>query len=56
MDPLGFSNRAFDRIAGRTFFRRWAESSLDALDARYSRRVSLNEPAAMASRPAISSM
>jgi Polyketide cyclase / dehydrase and lipid transport len=31
MDPLGFSDRAFDRIAGKTYFRRWAESSLDGL-------------------------
>ena len=31
MDPLGLLDRAFDRIAGKTYFRRWAESSLDAL-------------------------
>ena len=31
MDPLGFSNRVFDSMAGRIYFRRWAESSLDGL-------------------------
>jgi uncharacterized protein YndB with AHSA1/START domain len=31
IDPLGFAERAFDAMAGRIYFRRWAESSLDAL-------------------------
>jgi hypothetical protein len=31
MDPLGAANRAFDRMAGRIYFRRWVESSLDGL-------------------------
>ena len=31
MDPPGFSDRAFDRIVGKTYFRHWAEQSLDAL-------------------------
>jgi hypothetical protein len=31
MDPLGFAGQAFDRMAGRIYFRRWAESSIDGL-------------------------
>jgi uncharacterized protein YndB with AHSA1/START domain len=31
MDPRGLSSRAFDRFAGKTYFRRWAEQSLDGL-------------------------
>jgi uncharacterized protein YndB with AHSA1/START domain len=31
MDPQQLPNRVFDRVAGRPYFRRWAESSLDGL-------------------------
>jgi hypothetical protein len=31
MQPEGLSNRVFDNTAGRLYFRRWAEQSLDAL-------------------------
>jgi len=31
MQPLTVTNRIFDGTAGRLFFRRWAEQSLDAL-------------------------
>jgi uncharacterized protein YndB with AHSA1/START domain len=31
MDPEGLPNKVFDLLAGRPYFRRWAESSLDAL-------------------------
>jgi uncharacterized protein YndB with AHSA1/START domain len=31
MQPEGLSNRVFDKTAGRLYFRRWAEQSLDAL-------------------------
>ena len=39
MDPAGFSDRVFDRIAGKTYFRRWAEQSLDALQGAAQARV-----------------
>jgi hypothetical protein len=31
MDPKGLPNKAFDRLLGRTYFRRWADQSLDGL-------------------------
>ena len=31
IDPHGLADRAFDRVAGKTYFRRWVESSLDGL-------------------------
>ena len=31
MDPQSLPDRMFDTLAGRPYFRRWAESSLDAL-------------------------
>jgi hypothetical protein len=31
MDPLTLPTRAFDAVAGRIYFRRWVESSLDGL-------------------------
>jgi uncharacterized protein YndB with AHSA1/START domain len=31
IDPQALSDRMFDRIAGKTFFRRWVETSLDGL-------------------------
>lgn len=41
MEPSGFADRAFDLMAGRLYFRRWAESSLDGL-----RGASGREPSA----------
>jgi uncharacterized protein YndB with AHSA1/START domain len=32
MDPDGLANRVFDAVAGRRYFRRWLEQSLDAMD------------------------
>ena len=32
MDPVGFGNRVFDSTFGKTYFRRWLEQSLAALD------------------------
>ena len=32
MEASGLPDRILDRVAGRTYFRRWAEQSLDALD------------------------
>lgn len=32
MDPLGLSNRIFDTVFGRLYFRRWLEQSLEALE------------------------
>jgi hypothetical protein len=31
MDPKGAANRVFDAVAGKRYFRRWLEESLDAL-------------------------
>jgi hypothetical protein len=31
MQPLRLGDRVFDRVAGRSFFRRWANQSLDGL-------------------------
>jgi hypothetical protein len=31
MDPEGVGDRVFDRVAGKRYFRRWLEQSLDAL-------------------------
>ena len=31
MEPTGFVYRMFDATAGRIYFRRWLEQSLDAL-------------------------
>jgi uncharacterized protein YndB with AHSA1/START domain len=31
MEPDGLANRVFDTIAGRMYFRRWLEASLDAM-------------------------
>jgi Polyketide cyclase / dehydrase and lipid transport len=31
MDPATFGNRVFDVVAGKRYFRRWLEESLDAL-------------------------
>lgn len=31
MEPDGLANRVFDSIAGRIYFRRWLEASLDAM-------------------------
>jgi hypothetical protein len=31
MDPHGIGNRVFDLVAGKRYFRRWLEQSLDAL-------------------------
>ena len=31
MHPTSLGNRVFDRVVGRTYFRRWTEQSLDAL-------------------------
>jgi uncharacterized protein YndB with AHSA1/START domain len=31
IDPIGIGNRLFDRVAGKRYFRRWLEQSLDAL-------------------------
>ncbi len=32
MEPKGFTNRAFDALAGRRYFRRWLQESLEAMD------------------------
>lgn len=32
MDPVGLSNRVFDRAFGNLFFRRWLEQSLEGLE------------------------
>jgi uncharacterized protein YndB with AHSA1/START domain len=37
MQPQAFSQRLFDTALGARYFRRWAEQSLDALEARVSR-------------------
>ncbi len=39
MDPRGVTNRVFDTIAGRRYFRRWLEQSLDGLRAAATVRV-----------------
>ena len=31
MDPQGLANRVFDSVAGKRYFRRWLEASLDGL-------------------------
>lgn len=31
MDPIGIPNRAFDAVAGKRYFRRWLELSVEAL-------------------------
>jgi hypothetical protein len=32
MDPIGLSNRVFDATAGRIYFRRWCDQSVEALE------------------------
>ncbi len=32
MEPKGFRNRTFDALAGRRYFRRWLQESLEAMD------------------------
>ena len=32
MDPLGVSNKVFDALAGKRFFRHWLQDSLEAMD------------------------
>jgi Polyketide cyclase / dehydrase and lipid transport len=44
MDPHGIGDRVFDLVAGRRYFRRWMEQSLDALQK--AARAELASPAA----------
>jgi hypothetical protein len=39
MDPESFSNQVFDLVAGRIYFRRWLEQSLDGLKEAADRNV-----------------
>jgi hypothetical protein len=39
MDPESFSNQVFDLVAGRIYFRRWVEQSLDGLKEAADRKV-----------------
>lgn len=45
MEPRSVGNRVFDAVAGRMYFRRWLEQSLDALSSA-ARRAKFAPPAA----------
>ena len=38
MEPRSVGNRVFDAVAGRMYFRRWLEQSLDALSSAAAKR------------------